>query len=469
MNVELRNYDIYPKVICAGSTAGITIRPLGLHAQFPDTVQLCLSPIQGRVYPLDDVQRGMCTYDLKPDADGCLRFEHSFASEQEYILRFTNRRGQDCKLSVYAVDSDLAGLVPLMGDLHLHSIRSDGRQDPAFLAAYMRRMGYDFIALTDHRNFSGSIECIDAYRDAPIEMCLMTGEEVHLPDCHIHCVHVGGQYSINAMVDTVFAELEKANPGITARFPQMWTKMEGSSFPGTMTEAEFRSTIEAYADTLEPIPQGIPRYVYAGFCWICEQIRAAGGLSIFPHPYWIHNSAVDGAAFHADERLTQYLFEQQPFDAFEVLGGERYFEHNGLQTVHYYQALADGLRFPIVGSSDGHGLFMQPSAFVASTICFARENSSPAILEAIRDSRTVAVDLISQEFRLVGDLRLVKYACFLMNSYFPLHQEACYEQGRAMLEYYCGDRDAGLKLLQTLDGRIQGMWKKYFNKCCYSE
>jgi hypothetical protein len=32
MNVELRNYDIYPKVICAGSTAGITIRPLGLHA-----------------------------------------------------------------------------------------------------------------------------------------------------------------------------------------------------------------------------------------------------------------------------------------------------------------------------------------------------------------------------------------------------------------------------------------------------
>lgn len=464
MKVDLHNYDVYPKVVCAGSAAEITIRPLGLHARFPDTVQLIISPLQGRAYSLDDLQRGFFAYDLKPDDDGCLRFEHSFSSEQEYILRFTNRRGQECRLSVYAVNSDLAGLIPLMGDLHVHSIRSDGSEDPAVIAAYTRQMGYDFIAITDHKDFSGSLECIEAYRDAPIEMCLLTGEEVHLPDCDLHCVHAGGQYSVNAMVDTVLSGLEKNNPGVTARFPKMCTKMEGSSFPGTMTEAEFRSAIEAYADTLEPIPKGIPRHVYAGFCWICEQIRAAGGLSIFPHPYWIENNSSFGAAFHADERLTQYLFEQQPFDAFEVLGGERNFEQNGFQSIHYYQALAEGLRFPIVGCSDSHGLFRKPSAFVASTICFARENSSPAILEAIRGSRSVVVDLISEEFRLVGDLRLVKYACFLMNSYFPLHQEACNEQGRAMKEYYCGDRDAGLKLLKALDGRIQRMWEKYFSK-----
>lgn len=462
MNVELRNYDIYPKVFRTGETVEITIRPLGLHAQLPEEVRLCVSPVQGREYPLDGTERGVRTYVLKPDGEGCLHVSHCFASEQEYVLRFANRRGEDCKLSVYAVEGDLAGMVPLMGDLHLHSIRSDGRQDPAVIAAYLRRMGYDFIALTDHENFSGSLECMEAYREAPVEMCLMTGEEVHLPDCHLHCVHVGGRYSINAMVDTVYAELERRNPGVTARFPRAWTKMEGSDFPGTMTEAQFRSTIEAYADALEPIPEGIPRYVYAGFCWICEQIRAAGGLAIFPHPYWIHDSGEQGYAYHADERLTQYLFEKQPFDAFEVLGGERYFEQNGFQAIHYYQAFADGLRFPVVGSSDGHGLFNHPSAFVASTICFARENSTPAILEAIRARRSVAVDAISREFRLVGELRLVKYACFLMNSYFPLHQEACFEQGRAMAEYYCGDRETGLKLLQTLDGRIQAMWRKYF-------
>ncbi|MGI6688455.1 MAG: PHP domain-containing protein [Christensenellales bacterium] len=305
MNVKLHDYDIYPKVVCTGSTVGITIQPLGLHAQFPDTVKLCISPLQERTYPLDDAQRSICNYDLKPDDNGCLCFDHSFASEQEYILRFYKPQGDrivGCLFMLWR--TTLAGLIPLMGDLHLHSIRSDASQDPAVIAAYMRKMGYDFIAITDHKNFSGSLECIDAYRDAPIEMCLMTGEEVHLPDCHLHCVHVGGQYSINAMVDTVFAELEKKLIlALLHAFPICVQKWRVPLFPGTMTEAEFRSTIEDYADTLDPIPQGIPRYVYAGFCWICERIRAADGLSIFTHPYWIHDTSSNGLAFHADERF----------------------------------------------------------------------------------------------------------------------------------------------------------------------
>ena len=199
--------------------------------------------------------------------------------EQEHVLRFTNLMGQDCKLSIYAVDNDLAGLIPLMGICTCIPSGSDGRQDPAVVAAYMRRMGYDFIALTDHSNFSASIECMDAYRDAPIEMCLMTGEEVHLPDCHLHCVHVGGQYSINAMVDTVFSAMERKNPGITARFPHMWKKMEGSSFPGTMTEgnsakySKVRGHAGAHSAGFTPCLRRL--------CWICDQIRAAADCRFF--------------------------------------------------------------------------------------------------------------------------------------------------------------------------------------------
>lgn len=463
MKTELYYYDVFPKVVRAGAPTAITLRPLGLHAAFSDKVHLTVSPLQERAYPQDDTPRGVRSYDLTPDADGCLRFTHRFDGEQEHYLLFAGRDNTPCCLSVYSVNDDLAGLIPLMGDLHLHSIRSDGRQDPATVAALLRQQGYDFIALTDHGNFSGSLECIDAYKDAPVEMCLMTGEEVHLPDCHLHCIHVGGRYSINAMVDTVFAQMERKNPGVTARFPKAWTKMEGSDFPGTMTESEFRRRIEAYAKTLEPIPDGIPRYVYAGFCWICDQIRAAGGLAIFPHPYWIHDSAEDARAFHGDERLTWYLFEKQPFDAFEVLGGENYYEQNGFQTVHYYEARAKGLNFPVVGSSDSHSAVNNRNAFIAKTLCFAKGNSTPDILEAIRAGRSVAVDAISAEYRLVGEFRLVKYACFLMDNYFPLHQAACVEQGRAMQEYYCGDRGEGLKLLQVLNGRIERMWRKYFS------
>ena len=72
------------------------------------------------------------------------------------------------------------------------------------------------------------------------------------------------------------------------------------------------------------------------------------------------------------------------------------------------------------------------------------------------------VDSISKEYRLVGEYRLMKYACFLMENYFPLHQEACWEQGRAMKEYACGDREEGLKMLKALDGRVSRLQAKSF-------
>ena len=236
----------------------------------------------------------------------------------------------------------------------------------------------------------------------------------------------------------------------------IWTKTEGGEFPGTMSDEEFHKVINDYAATLD-IPEGLPKYVYAGFCWECEKIREAGGLAIFPHPYWIHDDA-----YHGDERLTQHMFETKPFDAFEVLGGENYFEQNGHQTVHYYEAKAKGLNIPVVGSSDSHSSVNNRNAFIAETICFAEENTPDGVMDAIRAGRSVALDTISTEFRLVGDFRLVKYACFLMNEYFPLHQAACNEQGRAMKEYYCGDREDGRAMLELTKDRMKKFWKKYF-------
>ena len=145
-----------------------------------------------------------------------------------------------------------------------------------------------------------------------------------------------------------------------------------------------------------------------------------------------------------------------------MLGGENYFQQNGFQAVHYYEALAKGEKFPIVGSSDSHGSVNNRNAFIAKTMCFAKENETAAILDAIRGGYTVAVDAISTENRLVGDFRMVKYGWFLMEHYFPLHQRACFEQGRAMKEYYCGDREEGARTLEFLNGRIAKLWKKYF-------
>ena len=462
MRTELHYFDIFPKVVEAGKPTEITIRPMGRHVMFKGDTVVKVFPLQERIYPHDETPRQRGEYTLTPCADGCLRFTHDFRGEQEFYVVFeTLYRGEMTKwrLSVYAVEGDLVGKLPLMGDLHLHTSHDGGRQDPPTVAAYLRRQGYDFIAITDHEDFTGSLECIDAYKDVPVEMNLMTGEEIHLPGCHLHCIHIGGRHSINAQVQSNLDKMKRDSaPGVMDAHPGAWSKTEGSDFPGTYSDEEFERMIHEYAETLG-VPEGLPKYVYAGFKWECERIREAGGLAIFPHPYWIERGSI---GYHADERLTEYMFRTKPFDAFEVLGGELYLEQNGHQAVHYYEAKARGLNIPIVGSSDSHGCVNNRSAFIAETICFAEENTPEGVMNAIRAGRSVALDTISEEFRLVGDFRLVKYACFLMNEYFPLHKDACDEQGRAMKEYYSGDREEGRAMLELTKDRIKKFWKKYF-------
>ena len=66
------------------------------------------------------------------------------------------------------------------------------------------------------------------------------------------------------------------------------------------------------------------------------RIKKAGGLGIFCHPYWLSN------VHQVPENITDYMLKTHPFDAFEVLGGENYYEQNGLQTHKYYEVLAKG-------------------------------------------------------------------------------------------------------------------------------
>ncbi len=458
MKTELYYYDVYPKVIVENKEVEITIRPLGLQCAFPkDGVLLQVCPLHERSYPLCDIPSAITEYNITPCEDGCLRFKHTFHGEQEHYLRIYYGGKRRAQLSVYSVLEDLAGLIPLKGDQHLHTIRSDGREDPAIVAAHLRRLGYDYIAITDHNNFAGSLEAIDAYKDAPIEMHLMTGEEVHMPDCPIHIVHMGGHYSVNAIAQSNYDCIDQRTPGMTERFPSAWKAGENSDFPGTVSDEKFHELVEDYAKTLSPIPDDLPKFTYASFAWVCDQIRKAGGLAIFAHPYWIYD------IYHVDERLTWYIFQQQKFDAFEVLGGEHYFEQNGFQTLHYDEARAHGMNFPIVGSSDSHSSVNNRNSDVTWTITFAKENTTPSILEAIRARHTVAVDGISKELRVVGEYRLCKYAWFLTENYFPLHDDLCIEQGIAMKEYYCGDREKGLRMLEFLNGQIKEFWAKYLS------
>jgi hypothetical protein len=160
------------------------------------------------------------------------------------------------------------------------------------------------------------------------------------------------------------------------------------------------------------------------------------------------------------ERFTDYMLEQRFFDAFEVLGGENYYEQNGFQTAIYYDEYRQGRVHPIVGSTDTHGSTEHNrNADICSTIVFAKANTRCEIVDAIRDRYSVAVDSISKEYRLVGEFRFQKYASFLVENYFPIHDRAAAVDGEIMRRYYLGEESADM--LSCFADKADALIKKY--------
>ena len=154
------------------------------------------------------------------------------------------------------------------------------------------------------------------------------------------------------------------------------------------------------------------------------------------------------------------------FAAFEVLGGEDYFEQNGLQSIRYYEDMARGHKYPIVGSTDSHDATIENRiAFLCSTMVFSPENERCALIDSIKKLRSVAIDTLSKEFRVVGELRYATYACFLLQHYFPMHDDACFEEGRLMKQAVYGteeEKEEAIKALGMMNGRMKRMREKYF-------
>lgn len=455
----LNNYDIYPLVVTKNKPTTIHIRPLGGDPEFEvgKEYDLTICAMNG-----GNPCHFPATGDFKDvkavcNEHGGFDIEHTFDGEQEYHLKFKNEEGRQIKrFSIYCVDDDLSGRYPFMGDLHMHTNRSDGNQIPAVVCANYRRYGYDFTVISDHGRYYPSLEAMDAYKDVNIELNIVCGEEVHMPPIYgkkndVHIVNFGGEYSVNALTDG--AHLDEVGPDKKLR------SLYGEA-PEIMSYDEYQATVQAFADKMD-VPDDVDVIPYASCCWIFDEIRKANGLGIFAHPTW----KLD--AFQIPDAFSNYMLEQKPFDAFEVLGGERYFEHNGFQTVKYYETRAKGVRIPIVGSTDSHSSYeSNAGAFICETIVFSPENERKAIIESIKDFYSAAVDTISLEYRVVGEERFVRYSAFLLDNYFPIHDELCYEEGRLMKQYVTGtdeEKEVAKNTLNFIYGRGDRLRKKYFD------
>ena len=142
------DYDVYPKVVPADTECTVTIRPIGEHAAFHADREYKIEVYQltkGSAWTYGDV--GQKTYPLVINDDGSVTLTHTFPEEQEHFIRIFADGKRIVQLSVYSLLPDLYGRYAYMGDLHMHTFRSDGRQAPAVVAANYRKFGYDFMAI----------------------------------------------------------------------------------------------------------------------------------------------------------------------------------------------------------------------------------------------------------------------------------------------------------------------------------
>lgn len=451
-------FDVFPRVFVAGKTSMLQIRPQGARRMFASgqTYRLTVYAMNEGRYRDFPQSAYNPVRNVSATEEGGFAFEITFPREQEYSLTFSDDRGEMiCRFSVYCVGTDLAGRYPFRGDTHLHTTFSDGKQTPEVVCSNYRAHGLDFLAITDHRCYYPSLKALEFVKSIPTELVVCPGEEVHLPNANglhndVHIINFGGEYSINAMMESEATERFGTEPAVRSLYGEC---------PEVMTQAEYDALMQKLTDEME-LPKDIDRFPAASCKWIFDQIRKAGGLGIFAHPNWVVDT------FHVPERFTDYMVEQGWFDAFEVLGGERYFEQNGFQTLRYYDDRARGYRYPIVGATDSHSSYSSnPGAFICSTIVFSEENERTVLIRSIKDFYSVAVDTISAEYRIVGEPRLARYACFLLKNYFPLHDEFCFEEGRLMRQAAVGtadEREEAIAMLKMLCGRVERQRKKYF-------
>ncbi len=452
MKQVLYDYDIFPMVFPIEKAVNFTVKPLGIHRAFSGEYKIVVHRMNagsaGQSFTAWNQTEFLCT----PEVDGCLRFTYTADSESEYFVRIYQNNSRIAQLSVYALEHDLAERIPLMGDLHMHTFRSDGRESPAVVCANYRKRGYDFIVITDHERYYPSVEAIRAFEGVKIPMAILPGEEVHLPGTDVHIVNAGGLFSVNGLLPVkrnyieTNGELDGRRADASVTPPDVYS-MEDYEKEIDSIEAQLKSGDH-------PIPENVNSRWYAVCLWGFDKIRQADGLGVFAHPYWLSD------LWQISEPFTRYMMEQHPFDAFEVLGGENYYHQNGLQTALYYDEFYKGRIHPIVGSTDSHGSTEHNrNADVCSTIVFAKANERKAIINAIKDRYSVAVDTISKEYRLVGEYRLQKYAAFLMENYFPVHNRQAQMDGEMMYQYSVNNADAAE--LEPLALRSEKLIQKY--------
>ena len=443
MNRQIFNYSISPSVLPADAESVISIHPLGENTRFVPDLEYTVEIRGVETMCADYAHLPVAVYTAKPDPDGNLRIRHHFCGEQRHaiLLRrpqedldatpyrtITNRgkfhENKDAQLFVYSLKEDLYGMRCYKGEVHCHTYESDGVQDVCHTVGNYRSAGYDFLAITDHYITMGAEKAQRLFTQAPVDMTLLLGEEVHVPTEQIHAVHIGGRESVNAYYRDHREE----------------------------AEAEVQEIQKALT-----LPDPICANDYAWRVWIARKARQFGGLSILAHPHWIWFDV-----YFMASAITRQLLADGVYDALDITDQE------ADTTVALWSEMRSlGHRIPVVGCTDSHYTNADDPKRPAKggyTLVFAVDRSGASLMDAIRDERSVAVNATGDPERIQGPYRLVKFARFLLDNYYPIYRRLCHGQGVILAECSpSGDTDPETtQLLASLNERSEAFAKQFF-------
>jgi predicted metal-dependent phosphoesterase TrpH len=453
MDYQLLKYQISPRIVETNKPQTVSVKGVDNSCLFFDDIEYLVTVISVDGYSYKDglefhaTGRDTTTVYYKKPENGVISFTHTFNNEGEWVIKIEradkesdahilpqhvqywkgikNRVVNGFNFVIYALNSDLYGKKPFKGNMHAHSFGSDGLESGEFVACRHREYGYDFFCLTDHYFMQPSLDLVEKLKEVNGGLKVFVGEEVHpTRDGEVfHVVNFNGKTSVNKIYND---DPEKA-------------KAEIREIAKTMnTGNEVDDTELAY------------------FKWIFDKIREGGGIAIYPHAFW-HVAF----PYNVRPKISYEILKRKLCDAYEVFGGMS--KRDNLEMTQFTAYLkSQGIDLPIIGSSDAHSSLSHGNTYFdnAFTIVFSEDKDK--IPSAILEKSTVAVANFHPEDKTVyGDLRLVHYAYFLLEHYYPMHDDYCKATGRTLLKYHLGDSDKK-QLVESLDAELKEFDKLFF-------
>ena len=441
MNKQTFHYAVFPSIVHADQESIVKIHPLGENTRFVPGVSYTVEVRPVETFCNNYASLPVTWYNLAPNDEGDLVLKHRFHGEQRHAIKLIRptedleatpyrditHRGKfhdnkEAVLYVYSLQEDLYGLRCYKGELHCHTYESDGIQDVCHTIGNYRSAGYDFLAITDHYITMSSEKAQRLFENAPMDMTLLLGEECHVPTEQIHAVHIGGRESVNACYRNA---PEKAT-----------------------------AEVQAIEKELDYLPTQINKTDYAWRVWIARKAAEFDGLSILAHPHWIWFDT-----YFMASAITQQLLRDGIYDALDITDQEA-----DTTVALWSEMLAQGHRIPVVGCSDSHHSdASNPNRPVVGgyTLLFAADRYTPSLIHSIKRGFSVAVNASGNPERIYGPYRLVKYARFLLDNYYPMYMRLCRGQGTLASVYAKAD-DATKQALAVLNQQSETFAHQFF-------